>query len=234
MSYTLSIPKYLPIINFEITIPLNNEYAFHFLLGPNGCGKSTLAKSILGINNVGFSSLYENNQDIIEIDSPQLRRYLPQNPQEGLFPQFSLEDNIFLLNKLFDISTPIDNNDIQKLLCVRNTNQQVSSLSVGQKKKLLMHFIIKSLLNKHNSDNYPIIVILDEPFAGIDKTFTPTIQDMLNSVADSFLGSNVYFLIIEHETLLDTSSSSGKIKTVNLRSGVDLRIAYENIITLKK
>lgn len=233
MSYTLTIPKFETLINFEINIPLHQEYAFHFLLGPNGCGKTLLAKSILGLNeNVGYSSLYENNQDRIEISEPKLRRYLPQTPDNALFPQFSLNDNVFLLNKLFEIKSPIPNSDILKLLGVKSENQQVATLSVGQKKKLLMHFIINSLPSPQEKIDYPIVIVLDEPFAGIDVNFSPTISDMLNDVATKFLRSKVYFLIIEHETLITISTPTVDTK-VTLRQGVDLRIVCDNKIVLR-
>ncbi len=231
MSYTLTIPKFEPIINFEICVPLDNSCAFHFLLGPNGCGKTLLARSILGLNG-NNSSLYEDNLPKIIIDKPQLRRYLPQNPQDALFPQFSLNDNIFLLNKLFKIKKPLENKMILDLLKTKSSNQKVSTLSVGQKKKLLMQFIISSLPNEMSSNSDPIVVVLDEPFAGIDKNFSPTIQEMLNSVAGSFQNTDVYFLIIEHETLINIHSCANS-NTVTLRKGIDLKIVYSNEIELK-
>jgi len=231
MSYTLTIPKYEPIINFEISISLSNQFAFHFLLGPNGCGKTLLARSILGLNG-NNSSLYEDDQTKINIDTPQIRRYLPQNPQDALFPQFSLNDNIFLLNKLFQIKEPLANREILELLHVKSANQKVSTLSVGQKKKLLMKFIIDSLPTDGNALDYPIIVVLDEPFAGIDKNFSPTIQDMLNKIANSLMNHNIYFLIIEHETLINISPLSKK-NMVTLRQGIELKIVYADQIELK-
>lgn len=231
MSYTLTIPKIETIINFEIVIPLDNCFAFHFLLGPNGCGKTTLARSILGLNG-NNSSLIEDEQPIITINTPQLRRYLPQNPLDALFPQFSLNDNIFLLNKVFQINKPLENKFILDLLQVKSLNQKVLTLSVGQRKKLLMQFIISSLPSDRNNINHPIVVVLDEPFAGIDKNFSPTIQEMLNEIAKSFLNTHVYFLIIEHETLIKIPEHA-KTNVVTLRQGIDLKIVYSNEIKLK-
>jgi ABC-type multidrug transport system ATPase subunit len=231
MSYTLTIPKFEPIFNFEIRIPLDCSCAFHFLLGPNGCGKTLLARQILGLNG-NNSSLYEDDQTKITIDTPQLRRYLPQNPQDALFPQFSLNDNIFLLNKVFQVHKPLENKMFLDLLHVKYPNQKVSTLSVGQKKKLLMQFIISSLPTDTSTLNYPIVVVLDEPFAGIDKNFSPTIQEMLNNIATSFINSHVYFLIIEHETLIKMPEQSNN-NAVKLRMGIDLKIVYANKIELK-
>jgi len=231
MSYTLTIPKFEPIINFEIRIPLDKTFAFHFLLGPNGCGKTVLARSILGLNG-NNSSLYEDDQSKISIETLLLRRYMPQNPQDALFPQFSLNDNIFLLNKLFQIRKPLENKMILDLLHAKSSNQKVSTLSVGQKKKLLMQFIISSLPTDTCGLNHPIVVVLDEPFAGIDKNFSPTIQDMLNNIANSFLNTDVYFLIIEHETLINIPPYAKEI-VVTLRHEIDLKIVYSNNIVLK-
>ncbi len=166
------------------------------------------------------------------IDTPQLRRYLPQNPQDALFPQFSLNDNIFLLNKVFQINKPLEEQMILDLLHVRSSNQKVSTLSVGQKKKLLMQFIISSLPTDTTSLNYPIVVVLDEPFAGIDNNFSPTIQEMLNNIANSFINSHVYFLIIEHETLIKISEHS-ETNVVTLGQGIYLKIVYSSNIELK-
>ena len=129
------------------------------LKGPSGRGKTTLLKYILGIKEDAF--YYNGNiyLDNIEITStPSIQRNISMIFQNDfLFPNLSVIDNLKLVNRL-------DKNKPQTLLVENNldylVNRMPSNLSGGELSRILLLRIL--LLNTK-------IILLDEPFNGIDK-----------------------------------------------------------------
>jgi len=140
------------------------------LKGPSGIGKTTLLKYILGIKEDAF--YYNGNiyLDNIEITStPSIQRNISMIFQNDfLFPNLSVIDNLKLVNRL-------DKNKPQTLLVENNldylVNRMPSNLSGGELSRILLLRIL--LLNTK-------IILLDEPFNGIDK-------DNKNNIGDFFI-----------------------------------------------
>ena len=137
------------------------------LKGPSGKGKTTLLKYILGIKEDAF--YYNGNiyLDNIEITStPSIQRNISMIFQNDfLFPNLSVIDNLKLVNRL-------DKNKPQSLLVENNldylVNRMPSNLSGGELSRILLLRIL--LLNTK-------IILLDEPFNGIDKDNKKNIGD---------------------------------------------------------
>jgi len=137
------------------------------LKGPSGIGKTTLLKYILGIKEDAF--YYNGNiyLDNIEITStPSIQRNISMIFQNDfLFPNLSVIDNLKLVNRL-------DKNKPQTLLVENNldylVNRMPSNLSGGELSRILLLRIL--LLNTK-------IILLDEPFNGIDKDNKKNIGD---------------------------------------------------------
>ena len=137
------------------------------LKGPSGKGKTTLLKYILGIKEDAF--YYNGNiyLDNIEITStPSIQRNISMIFQNDfLFPNLSVIDNLKLVNRL-------DKNKPQTLLVENNldylVNRMPSNLSGGELSRILLLRIL--LLNTK-------IILLDEPFNGIDKDNKKNIGD---------------------------------------------------------
>ena len=137
------------------------------LKGPSGRGKTTLLKYILGIKEDAF--YYNGNiyLDNIEITStPSIQRNISMIFQNDfLFPNLSVIDNLKLVNRL-------DKNKPQTLLVENNldylVNRMPSNLSGGELSRILLLRIL--LLNTK-------IILLDEPFNGIDKDNKKNIGD---------------------------------------------------------
>ena len=137
------------------------------LKGPSGIGKTTLLKYILGIKEDAF--YYNGNiyLDNIEITStPSIQRNISMIFQNDfLFPNLSVIDNLNLVNRL-------DKNKPQSLLVENNldylVNRMPSNLSGGELSRILLLRIL--LLNTK-------LILLDEPFNGIDKDNKKNIGD---------------------------------------------------------
>ena len=140
----------------NLSFSLNNGESLH-IKGPNGSGKSTLIRIILGITNP--------TKGLISVNSSKDICYLGH--KNALKNYLSLDDNILLME--FDnhpcLKKYIEILDLKKYLDVN-----VANLSYGQQKKL---GLLRLFLN--SSD----LIILDEPFVGLDKETQIILTDFL-------------------------------------------------------
>ena len=130
----------------NLSFSLNNGESLH-IKGPNGSGKSTLIRIILGITNP--------TKGLISVNSSKDICYLGH--KNALKNYLSLDDNILLME--FD-NHPCLKKYIEILDLKRYLDVNVANLSYGQQKKL---GLLRLFLN--SSD----LIILDEPFVGLDK-----------------------------------------------------------------
>ena len=173
------------IVNAEnISYKVNDNKLFHNLTftiqegeaihvkGSNGSGKSTLIRIILGITKQTKGNiLVSTNKEICYLGHKNaLKNYL------------SLEDNILLmdLNKHPDLKQYIELLGFKKILDVN-----VANLSYGQQKKLAL---LRLFLNESD------LIVLDEPFVGLDKET----QEILNNFLVSQLNKNKAIIYSSH------------------------------------
>ena len=140
----------------NLSFSLNNGESLH-IKGPNGSGKSTLIRIILGITNP--------TKGLISINSTKDICYLGH--KNALKNYLSLDDNILLMD--FD-NHPCLKKYIEILDLKRYLDVNVANLSYGQQKKL---GLLRLFLN--SSD----LIILDEPFVGLDKETQIILTDFL-------------------------------------------------------
>lgn len=150
---SFSFDKHIVLDNISLTIFKNEIIA---IIGPNGGGKTTLLKLILG--------LYKPKSGII-IKKDNLKfGYLPQKANYIDFP-ISVEDFILLARYrgLFKKFDPRDNEklfEVLNLLNIENlAKKRLKNLSGGELQKVLL---ARALVND------PSILILDEPTSFID------------------------------------------------------------------
>ena len=168
------------------------------LKGPSGRGKTTLLKYILGIKEDAF--YYNGNiyLDNIEITStPSIQRNISMIFQNDfLFPNLSVIDNLKLVNRL-------DKNKPQSLLVENNldylVNRMPSNLSGGELSRILLLRIL--LLNTK-------IILLDEPFNGIDKDNKKNIGDffiknLINNKKSAILVTHNDDDIYDHKKIIN-------------------------------
>ena len=140
----------------NLSFSLNTGESLH-IKGPNGSGKSTLLRIILGITNP--------TKGLITINSTKKKCYLGH--KNALKNYLSLDDNILLME--FD-NHPCLKKYIEILDLKRYLDVNVANLSYGQQKKL---GLLRLFLN--SSD----LIILDEPFVGLDKETQIILTDFL-------------------------------------------------------
>lgn len=162
------------------------------LLGPNGAGKSTSFRMICGLVQPDQGRVYLGGQDVT--DWPMFRRardgqmgYLPQEP--SVFKKLTVEQNISALFELLGVDRKQRKQRTNELLEEFNITHirksRAAGLSGGERRRLE---IARCLVSK------PRIVMLDEPFAGIDPVTVQSIQGVIQQLRDS----GISVLITDH------------------------------------
>ena len=161
------------------------------LLGPNGAGKTTAFYIAAGLLFPNRGRVFINNKDVTDV--PMHARanlglgYLPQ--EASIFPDLSVENNLLgiaeLINKNNDQATQkvakiVDEFDLKKILNIKGR-----MLSGGQRRKVE---IARTLICE------PSILLLDEPFAGIDPIAVDEIKELLQEICNK----NISILITDH------------------------------------
>ena len=183
---SLGSKKILSDINFSIAA---NEIVG--LLGPNGAGKTTAFYIAAGIIFPSTGQIFINNEDVT--DKPMHARanlglgYLPQEP--SIFPELSVENNLLGIvelsmgdqdEKIKKLSKIIDEFGLKNILQTKGR-----MLSGGQRRKVE---IARTLICE------PDIILLDEPFAGIDPIAVEEIKELLQEISKK----NISILITDH------------------------------------
>ena len=142
------------------------------ILGPNGCGKTTLFSMCIGEQNLDGGKIYLNNKSIdqipIHLRSKEGLGYLPQ--QRSVF-DMSVYDNILGVSQITIKDVEAQKSITEKLLDEFNLQHlrslNASVLSGGEIRRLMM---ARVMINK------PKIVLLDEPLAALDPLVIQDIQ----------------------------------------------------------
>lgn len=142
--------------------------SFNVIIGPNGCGKSTLVKLICGINDNYRGEITLHQQKLSEINKKELSDILSYVPQELYMPDGIIVYDFLSLLKLSNkkINSELEDEDhdviteaLEKTNCLDFWNKNISELSGGQRQKILL----ASILVKNAE-----IVVLDEPTTYFD------------------------------------------------------------------
>lgn len=161
------------------------------LLGPNGAGKTTTFYMIVGLVQSDKGKVTMNGQNLTGLAMYQRARsglgYLSQEP--SIFRQLSVEDNLWAILEHQPGSKSDKQKRVEQLLeefgLTRLRKQFASTLSGGEKRRCE---IARALTTN------PQILLLDEPFVGIDPITVADIQTMLQALKKRGLG----ILISDH------------------------------------
>lgn len=163
------------------------------LLGRNGAGKTTSFRMTMGIVKPDGGQVLLNGEEISDL--PMYRRaqkgvgYLSQ--ENSVFVRLSVEDNllaIFELNKA--LSSSQRRHKAHQLLeqfgLTKNAKQEARTLSGGERRKLE---IARALITQ------PAIILLDEPFSGVDPI---AVQDLQKEIRHLRQDLGLSFLLTDH------------------------------------
>ena len=161
------------------------------LLGPNGAGKTTCFYSVMGLVKPDSGRIFLDGQDITEL--PMYRRailglgYLPQ--ETSIFRGMTVEQNIMAVLEVSEPSREVRRARLEQLLdefgikALRDS--PAMALSGGERRRCE----IARALAAH-----PTIMLLDEPFAGIDPISIADIRELVRELKSRGIG----VLITDH------------------------------------
>lgn len=139
------------------------------MLGPNGAGKTSTIRIITTITGPDSGEVFFNNERLNKTH-PEKMGYLPE--ERGLYKKMKVGDHLIYLARLKGL-TAQDATNRSKLFLDRFEaldwwNKKVEELSKGMQQKIQF---IATILHE------PTLLILDEPFTGLDPINTGMIQD---------------------------------------------------------
>jgi ABC-2 type transport system ATP-binding protein len=146
------------------------------LLGPNGAGKTTTIRMILDIIKPNDGRIAVLGGPMSEAKKTRIG-YLPE--ERGLYPKMTLMDTLLFLGQLKGLSRADANQRIQRMLRqvelwdARELKIEALSRGMGQKAQ----FVAATL-------HEPELIIIDEPFSGLDPVNTRLIKDLLYGLCD--------------------------------------------------
>lgn len=172
------------------------------ILGPNGCGKTTLFSMCIGEKKVDGGKIFLNNKSIENIPthlrSKEGLGYLPQ--QRSIF-NMTVYDNILGIAQISIKDTKDQKNITEKILDEFNLQHlrslNASVLSGGEVKRLMM---ARVMINR------PKVVLLDEPLAALDPLVIQDIQKYIMKIQ----ASGTAILVTDHnvKNLFDITDRS--------------------------
>ena len=161
------------------------------LLGPNGAGKTTCFYSVMGLVKPDSGLIFLDGEDITEL--PMYRRailglgYLPQ--ETSIFRGLTVEENILAVLELSEPDRNTRYERLERLLrefgLTGLRDSPAMALSGGERRRCE---IARALAAE------PSIMLLDEPFAGIDPISIADIRDLVRELKKRDIG----VLITDH------------------------------------
>jgi lipopolysaccharide export system ATP-binding protein len=161
------------------------------LLGPNGAGKTTCFYSVMGLVKPDAGRILLDERDITQL--PMYRRailglgYLPQ--ETSIFRGMTVEQNISAVLEVSEPNRPARRERLEKLLAEFGLtglrDSPAMALSGGERRRCE---IARALAAD------PSIMLLDEPFAGIDPISIADIRDLVKDLKRRDIG----VLITDH------------------------------------
>ena len=178
----------------NVSFSIENEGDIICLLGPSGIGKTTILRTIAGLERINKGSIEMNgkllssNKTHVE---PEYRNISLAFQENSLFPHYSVEKNILIgaeknkakKNKKLSFNEIIKLLDISKIL-----KKYPHEVSAGESQRASL---ARSLISK------PDLLLLDEPLSNVDQSFKEEIQVRLKKILNRL---KITTIIVTHDS----------------------------------
>ena len=155
-------------------------------IGHNGAGKTTTLKSAVGILNFDAGEIFIDGVSVREDPLEAKRRlaYIPDNPD--LYDFMSGIKYLNFIGDVFGVAPDVRQERIRDLAerfkLTADLAQPIASYSHGMKQKLA---VISAFLHE------PRLILMDEPFVGLDPTASHLLKQMMRELCDR--GGAIFF-----------------------------------------
>lgn len=167
----------------NLTVEAGDIYGF---IGHNGAGKSTTIKAIVGVLDFEEGEILIDGKNIRTepLECKKIMAYIPDNPD--LYEHLTGIQYLNFIGDIFEVPSDVRKERIKKygdlLEITGNLGDAISSYSHGMKQKTA---VISALLHQ------PKLLVLDEPFVGLDPKATIVLKDIMREMCRS--GSAIFF-----------------------------------------
>ena len=184
INYTKTYPNgKIGAKNVNLKVEKGDIFAF---IGHNGAGKTTTIKSIVGINDISDGDILINGISIKEnpIKCKSMMAYVPDNPD--IYNSLTGIQYINLVADIFKVNKK-DREILTKkyataLEILNDLNNPISTYSHGMRQKLVL---ISAFVHS------PKLLILDEPFVGLDPKASFVIKNIMKEFVEN--GGAIFF-----------------------------------------
>ncbi len=161
-----SYQNHLAVNNVSFDVP---EGTIFGLLGPNGAGKTSLIRIITAITRADSGNVFLNGQKVTERSVSQIG-YMPE--ERGLYKKMTVGEQLLYLAQLKGMSYTTAHQEIKTWMTKFEIQdwwgKTIEELSKGMQQKVQF---IATILHR------PKVLILDEPFTGLDPLNANLIKD---------------------------------------------------------
>ena len=176
-----------------------NQVSFHVdegeivgLLGRNGAGKTTSFRMTIGMIAPDHGQVLFNQHDVTKLPMYQRAQrgmgYLAQEP--SVFQRLSVRDNLMAILETRPLKKAERSRRAEDLMAqfdlAKNRDQHARTLSGGERRKLE---IARALISE------PSLILLDEPFAGVDPVAVEELQTEIRKLRDQY---RISMLMTDH------------------------------------
>ena len=177
----------------NVSLKIKEKGEIVCLLGPSGVGKTTILRTIAGLQNLKSGEIKLKDK-IISSEKfnlePEKRNIAMCFQDNSLFPHFNVLENINVGSRRKNGSKfNYSDNDLIKILHLEDIkNKYPHQISAGEAQRVSL---ARSLLSK------PDLLLLDEPFANIDATLKEELQKKIKDILKEF---DITTLIVTHDS----------------------------------
>jgi ABC transporter related len=196
-------------INFDI-----EEGEILGFVGPNGSGKTTTIKIILGLQKASSGEVYINGKNIKENFENAIRKVGAIVESPDMYMYLSGLDNLKLVANYYNISHDKIDSIVEFVGLKDRIKDTVSKYSLGMRQRL---GIAQAILNKPN------LLIVDEPTNGLDPSGIIEFRKMLKELAKKEKMS----IFISSHNLAEIENICDKVLLINEGEIVSLDVLHE-------
>ena len=178
----------------NVSFSIENEGDIICLLGPSGIGKTTILRTIAGLEKINKGSIHLKGKIISSEKNnvePENRNVSLAFQENSLFPHYTVKKNIILgternkelKDKKISFDELIDLLNIYQIL-----DKYPHEISAGEAQRAAL---ARSLITQ------PDLLLLDEPLSNVDQSFKEEIQEKLKKILKN---SKITTIIVTHDS----------------------------------
>ena len=177
----------------DVSLTIKKEGEIVCLLGPSGIGKTTILRTIAGLQNLQSGKIKLKGKTISSENynlEPEKRNIALCFQDNSLFPHYNVIDNINIgVKRNKNLKFRYSDNDLIKILHLEELKEKYPhEISAGEAQRVSL---ARSLMSK------PDLLLLDEPFSNIDQSLKDELQKRIKDLLKEL---NITTIVVTHDS----------------------------------